>query len=279
MNLEPFTGQGSTPSRRRLWDKVTQAVIASQKIEGSNVSVQEYQGQGTLISTQDDRGRAAIGACCVEGECSQTTESDCEGVWQGAGVPCDDDLCSSGGNGSDTTGACCVGANCHIYTPTGCANAGGEFQGLNTNCSPNPCGGTGRCCFEDGHCEDLSEEDCTTASGTFLPGSCDDNECTCCNLTLAEGLFPPFEDEDGNCWTEQTCSGSGFGGEMVPCDSLFLDSVGRCCPGPVECARATWNPITCELTGSGDCNDCVEGTANAVENPYVPCVPELSPPP
>ncbi len=62
MNLDSFTGPGSTPSRRRFWDKVTQAVNASQKVAGRNVSIDEHQGMGTLINVT--RERAAAGGCC-----------------------------------------------------------------------------------------------------------------------------------------------------------------------------------------------------------------------
>ncbi len=50
MNLDSFTGPGSTPSRRRFWDKVTQAVLASQKVEGKNVSVDVRDGYGSVIN-------------------------------------------------------------------------------------------------------------------------------------------------------------------------------------------------------------------------------------
>ncbi len=62
MNLDSFTGPGSTPSRRRFWDKVTAYVIASQKVAGKNVSVSEHEGKGTLINVT--RGRAAAGNPC-----------------------------------------------------------------------------------------------------------------------------------------------------------------------------------------------------------------------
>ncbi len=61
VNLDSFTGEGSTPSRRRFWDKVTAAVIASQKVEGKNVSVSEHQGMGTLINVT--RGRSGFVGC------------------------------------------------------------------------------------------------------------------------------------------------------------------------------------------------------------------------
>ncbi len=53
MNLDKFTGSGSTPSRRAFWDKVTDAVLSSQKQEGRNVSVDEHQGLGTVINFPD----------------------------------------------------------------------------------------------------------------------------------------------------------------------------------------------------------------------------------
>ncbi len=64
MNLESFTGPGSTPSRRRFWDKVTQALNASQKVEGRNVSVDEHQGMGTLINVT--RGRSTAAGVCPD---------------------------------------------------------------------------------------------------------------------------------------------------------------------------------------------------------------------
>ncbi len=58
MNLESFTGPGSTPSRRRFWDQVTDAVVSSQKVAGRNVSVDEHSGKGTVINVPD-RQRAS----------------------------------------------------------------------------------------------------------------------------------------------------------------------------------------------------------------------------
>ncbi len=58
MNLDKFTGSGSTPSRRRFWDKVQQAVMASRKTQGRNASVDEQEGQGTVISFPDQKTTA-----------------------------------------------------------------------------------------------------------------------------------------------------------------------------------------------------------------------------
>ncbi len=96
MNLDSFTGPGSTASRRRFWDKVTQAVIACQKVEGNNVTVAEHQGAGTLINVNRVRGlEGGIGACCYDDgtPCSDLSESDCAdsgGTWH-EGTPCADE--------------------------------------------------------------------------------------------------------------------------------------------------------------------------------------------
>ncbi len=64
MNLDSFTGSGSTASRRKFWDQVTQAVIASQKVAGKNVSVDERQGYGSLISINPERAGPLTPTCC-----------------------------------------------------------------------------------------------------------------------------------------------------------------------------------------------------------------------
>ncbi len=63
MNLKSFTGPGSTPSRRRFWDKVTQAVIASQKVAGRFVTTDEHPGKGTVINVADNRRPTPSGEC------------------------------------------------------------------------------------------------------------------------------------------------------------------------------------------------------------------------
>ncbi len=98
MNLDSFTGPGSTPSRRRFWDKVTQAVLASQKVAGKNVSVDEHQGMGTIINSPDQRTTPAgeSGACCFEAGCTIKTEAECTeggGVFFGVGTECDPNPC------------------------------------------------------------------------------------------------------------------------------------------------------------------------------------------
>ncbi len=67
MNLESFTGEGSTPSRRAFWNKVTQAVVASQKTAAKNVSVAEHQGMGTVVNVDRNQGGCDCGGCvCID---------------------------------------------------------------------------------------------------------------------------------------------------------------------------------------------------------------------
>lgn len=50
MNLDRFSGAGSTPSRRRFWDKVQSAVMASRKVAGRNITIDEHSGAGSVIN-------------------------------------------------------------------------------------------------------------------------------------------------------------------------------------------------------------------------------------
>ncbi len=93
MNLDSFTGPGSTPSRRRFWDKVTQAVNASQKVAGRNVSVSEHQGMGTLINVIRGRGVTPPGCPCIvftDVEFCCSSDDPSTGYFEDAGThPCD----------------------------------------------------------------------------------------------------------------------------------------------------------------------------------------------
>lgn len=59
MDLEKFTGGGSTPSRRRFWDQAAQSVMSLQKIGGRNVTVDEHPGKGSVINIADTSARRA----------------------------------------------------------------------------------------------------------------------------------------------------------------------------------------------------------------------------
>ncbi len=74
--MKSFTGPGSTPSRRRFWDQVTETVNASRKIGGRHVTVSEHEGKGTLINVADTSARRAGGG----GGCPTTLLIEFNGV-------------------------------------------------------------------------------------------------------------------------------------------------------------------------------------------------------
>ncbi len=273
VNLDSFTGPGSTPSRRRFWDKITQAVIASQKVEGRNVSCDEHQGMGTLISIPNpNRGRPGPnqGACCDGvGGCTISTEEECSGTFLGIGTDCDPRPCP---NPDEGEGACCTGElhdNCVIANATDCAELDGTFQGVGTFCYPDTCGTptpTGACCQSDGDViscvADVTESDCLSVFGYYvgdgtdcsgdpcgLVGACCDG-CNGCFLTPHDGcpilygfLDPwlgtvPCTAETGNA----CCAIAGAvicceGGEIVHCeDPTICESFGCVvpCPPPIQ---------------------------------------------
>ncbi len=75
MNLAPFKGPGSTPSRRRFWDEVTNAVNASQKVAGRFVTVDEFPGKGSVINVADTSVRRSGVLNCPSGDTITVTFS------------------------------------------------------------------------------------------------------------------------------------------------------------------------------------------------------------
>ncbi len=206
------------------------------------------------------------------GECEAGWTADCQGScfpdyvyesWVGDGY-CDDgayipadygcDECPAGvaiwlncdtfnndggdcDGGSDPTGACCVGTSCTTGTEADCSAAGGAYQGDNSTCDGDPCGGGGECevgyspdcmgtCFEDSVYTDwIADGYCD--SGVYIPADygyggpagvaiylncdqfqCDGGDCTDCG---GGGGCPAGEIEDcnGNCCPE-TWVGDGY---------------------------------------------------------------------
>ncbi len=246
MNIDSFTGTGSTPSRRRFWDKVTQAVIASQKIAGKNVSVDEHQGYGSIISVNPQRQGSTnpTGACCYDdGTCDDLTESDCNdagGNWQGSDTPCSEGLC---------VGVCCECSGCvDDSTPDSCASDGGTFGDFQTTCAddPAPCpDASGACCSDDGHggCTITTEADCV---GTYQGDCsvCDPDPCLNCG-THSVGLC-----KCGYSDVNKFCTGTG-GASRYLTQVAHYHTTCRCCGGDGKCAScdivSTWtiDPTTC----------------------------------
>ncbi len=109
-----------------------------------------------------------LGACCLpDGGCDDNrTADDCVnnlgGVFQGLGSVCANIRCE---------GACCLGDGTCVENATlqECFQLLGIFQGLGSDCSPNPCPQpTGACCLFDGTCvEAISEQACNAQGGTY----------------------------------------------------------------------------------------------------------------
>jgi hypothetical protein len=79
------------------------------------------------------------------------------------------------------TGACCFAdGSCLVLSADDCSGQGGNYQGDNTTCNPNPCPQpTGACCFGDGSCQVLTAADCGGQGGSYQGdnSSCNPNPC------------------------------------------------------------------------------------------------------
>ncbi len=280
MNLDSFTGPGSTPSRRRFWDKVTAAVNASQKIEGDNVTVAEHPGQGSLIDVAfSNRGRPGPnqGACCdEENNCTISTEEDCTGTFQGVGTVCDPNPCG------EATGACCIDGVCSILSESDCTDGGGIFQGIGTDCDPDPCTTpTGACCHDDGSgtiiCDIFTESFCNGIAGHYkgdgtdcsggdpcgLVGACCDG-CNGCSLsTEADCPITPNGE-------------SGFIAAGVSCFHAtgniccFIDNAVNCCIAGQFTPCAIEAEFGCGVFGGCQIDDCRQNASACSCPPFAP---------
>lgn len=66
MNLDKIPKPGTTAIRKRFWDKARDAVLSLQKKAGTNVSVEEQQGQGTVINVVRGTGADCGGCVCID---------------------------------------------------------------------------------------------------------------------------------------------------------------------------------------------------------------------
>jgi len=212
MKIERIPKVGTTPTRRKFWDDLRNVILASQKLAGRNVTVDEHYGAGSVINVADVR-RPTGGACCIDGECSVISSTDCAdagGNFLGGGSTCEGVDC--------TQGACCdEDGSCTVTTEVECT---GVYQGDGTDCDSNPCPppGTGACCV-DGVCSIHSAIDCAGIGGNYQGDDtdCDPNPCdigACCNCFGCE--YPR---------TVDMCIGAWYSGAV--CDDVC--PLGRCC--------------------------------------------------
>lgn len=123
---------------------------------------------------------------------------------------------SGGGGGGppQPTGACCINGTCSITTEEACNNAGGDYQGDNTTCDPNPCTvPTGACCVGD-VCSIETRQHCAELGGDYQGDNttCEPDTCptephgACCQ-------------EDGDCVVlpVSECDGH-YNGDNTTCD-------------------------------------------------------------
>jgi len=110
-----------------------------------------------------------FGACCLQTECSDVSETDCDsigGLFLGTGTQC-----SMGGCVPIEPGACCSGVDgiCNLLDENVCLTSGGNFLGVGVTCEIGWCEPDApfACCFGD-ICSDLSSTECATQEGYWL---------------------------------------------------------------------------------------------------------------
>ena len=84
-------------------------------------------------------------------------------------------------------GACCFAdGSCVEMTNDDCTAQGGVWQGADTTCDPNPC--VGACCYATQPCEILTEAACEASMGQWLGGGTTCDMCPCIVFCPPEGL-------------------------------------------------------------------------------------------
>ncbi len=117
-----------------------------------------------------------FGACCVDGDCSVTTEAACAGTYAGDGTTCEDVVCEQ------PTQACCFEetGGCLDLTESDCNLVGGIPGGVGTTCATHVCFPVGACCLPDGSCADgLTPDECAAMNGAFQGDGTDCASTTC----------------------------------------------------------------------------------------------------
>ena len=241
-----------------------------------------YEGQ-TCDDIGWDCSSVAIGACCLsDGTCVDAVGADeCEtlGGLHEPNLDCGTVSCDS------SIGACCVELNCWVMTEVQCTGMGGQFLGVGTDCSGNPCyepPATGACCVYDSmggsSCWISNADECTASGGHYFgdgtecyDGLCDGEPVTgaCCFLNgeCMDDFDPAKCDAMGGdysqgfdcntvscvpatgacCWTDGTCSDDVYPEDCAYSGGTFYGST-TCLNAP--CAP----PSGCPVGEVEDCN-------------------------
>ncbi|MHC5111630.1 MAG: hypothetical protein ACYTHJ_17335 [Planctomycetota bacterium] len=188
--------------------------------ELGNLGICQPSGDWIMKATYECSFELAIGACCTsDGEClEQIANTLCAQLGEGAeffeGQLCADVECP------DPTGGCCAFGTCLTgQTQADCDGFAGSYLGDGSNCDNSPCT-AGACCMEDGSCEEILEQSCVDAGGTFEGAGvlCSETSCpqplgACCfgNICVPDQL-------EANC----TVSGEWLG-PLSTCDNEPCD--------------------------------------------------------
>jgi hypothetical protein len=196
---------------------------------GCSLLFGQWQGAGTDCF---DVSCGPQGACCIGVDtCEVQTQSDCEtagGVYKGDSTECSVDICDD----TQPSGACCLPATgaCFELTESGCTLSGGTWQGAGSTCVAVDCPRQGACCLDIETCQDMTDQECEAAGGSFIAG-------TACYA----GICSP-EVAEGACCIEGSCVSL----YEFPCALLGGVWLG----GGTSCAVVTCGADVCE----GDTN-------------------------
>lgn len=242
-----------------------------------------YRGDGSQChrlsgeddpNNPDDPGECG-GACCFSGPVSSCTfKSTRRGCTeQPSGIPNAvylGDALSCGGcpNIQTQTAACCLPDGTCINTYVDfCENvARGTASSIGTQCTEIPIGSrcpTGACCFDDGHCETLTDHGCVEFGGTRHPAAaCDQANCldvivtgACCK---ADGCVSQTLE------AECVADAGVYKGDDSTCTPELCAGLGSCCTPENTCVEPTTQSF-CEDVLVGSFNNglrCSESEIN-----------------
>ncbi len=173
-----------------------------------------------------------MGACCVDGVCSNQTQHDCTtngGTYYGDGNNC---AVAANTCASPPQGACCSYGDCGTSTEADCI---GLYLGNGSSCDIG-CPPTGSCCYSNGTCQGfIVEAYCTATGGTYRGDGtiCVTGDCmgACCA-------------GDGNCTY----------GSLDACGSGTYQGGGTYCPQSGTCLGACCQSSGCQEVMLHECS-------------------------
>ena len=238
-----YQGNDSTCSNVTCDDPVGACCIEGLCFDGSTESdcddnFGQYQGDGSECFSVVCK-TANYGACCIDYQCYDgTSEEDCS---LSGGSFYLDDTCQF--DTCDNVGTCCVENECYEQSlENECYMLGGDFYFGDTPCDGTSlCGEpiSGACCYLDGYCDQVQEQDCLDGSGKFYEGQdCND----VCNSSVY-GACCTSDLGDCQSVTEQQCNNLGgvYLGDDYPCsfDDCYVEPYAACCLSSSDCQETT----------------------------------------